>query len=36
MNLRLADPELKPLQESEVIELLNQPVYLHVAMVKCP
>ena len=23
MNLRLADPELKPLQEAEVIELLR-------------
>jgi general stress protein 26 len=32
MNLRLADPELKPLQEAEVIELLNQPIYLRLAM----
>jgi nitroimidazol reductase NimA-like FMN-containing flavoprotein (pyridoxamine 5'-phosphate oxidase superfamily) len=33
MNLRLADPELKPLQEAEVIELLDQPIYLRVAMI---
>jgi general stress protein 26 len=33
MNLRPADPELKPLQEAEVIELLNQPIYLRVAMI---
>jgi general stress protein 26 len=33
MNLRLADPELKPLQEAEVIELLTQPIYLRVAMI---
>ena len=31
--IRLADPELKPLEESEVIELLNQPIYLRVAMI---
>lgn len=33
MNFRLADPELKPLQEEEVIELLNQPIYLRLAMI---
>lgn len=33
MNLRLADPELKPLQEEEVTELLNQPIYLRLAMI---
>jgi hypothetical protein len=33
MNLRPADPELKPLQEAEVIEILNQPIYLRVAMI---
>ena len=33
MKLRLADPEMKPLQEEEVIELLNQPIYLRVAMI---
>lgn len=33
MEFRLADPELKPLQESEVTELLNQPTYLRVAMI---
>lgn len=32
MNLRLADPELKLLREEEVIKLLNQPIYLRVAM----
>jgi hypothetical protein len=31
--IRLADPELKLLEESEVIELLNQPIYLRVAMI---
>ena len=30
---RLADPELKPLQEAEVTELLNQPIYLRLAMI---
>ena len=33
MDFRLADPELKPLQEAEVTELLNQPIYLRVAMI---
>jgi nitroimidazol reductase NimA-like FMN-containing flavoprotein (pyridoxamine 5'-phosphate oxidase superfamily) len=33
MNLRLADPELKPMLESEVTELLSQPIYLRVAMI---
>ena len=33
MDLRLADPELKLLQEAEVIQLLNQPIYLRVAMI---
>ena len=33
MNFRLADPELKPLQEAEVVELLNQPTYLRLAMI---
>jgi general stress protein 26 len=31
--IRLADPELKPLGESEVIGLLNQPIYLRLAMI---
>ena len=31
--IRLADPELKSLQEAEVIELLNQPIYLRLAMI---
>ena len=31
--IRLADPELKPLGQSEVIELLNQPIYLRLAMI---
>ena len=33
MEFRLADPELKPLEEEDVTELLNQPVYLRVAMI---
>jgi Pyridoxamine 5'-phosphate oxidase len=33
MNFRLADPELKPLEEAEVVELLNQPIYLRLAMI---
>jgi nitroimidazol reductase NimA-like FMN-containing flavoprotein (pyridoxamine 5'-phosphate oxidase superfamily) len=33
MEFRLADPELKSLEEADVIELLNQPVYLRVAMI---
>lgn len=33
MEFRLADPELKPMQEPEVTELLNQPIYLRVAMI---
>lgn len=33
MKFRLADPELKPLTEDEVTELLNQPTYLRVAMI---
>lgn len=33
MDFRPADPELKPLQETEVTELLNQPIYLRVAMI---
>lgn len=33
MNLRQADPELKPLEEAEITELLNQPIYLRVAMI---
>lgn len=33
MDFRLADPELKPMQESEVNELLDQPIYLRVAMI---
>jgi hypothetical protein len=33
MDYRLADSELKPMQEEEVIELLNQPNYLRVAMI---
>jgi hypothetical protein len=31
MKLRLADPELKLMEEAEVNELLNQPIYLRVA-----
>jgi len=33
MEFRLADPELKPLEEADVTELLNQPIYLRVAMI---
>jgi nitroimidazol reductase NimA-like FMN-containing flavoprotein (pyridoxamine 5'-phosphate oxidase superfamily) len=33
MEFRIADPELKPLEEAEVTELLNQPIYLRVAMI---
>jgi nitroimidazol reductase NimA-like FMN-containing flavoprotein (pyridoxamine 5'-phosphate oxidase superfamily) len=33
MEFRLADPELKPLKETEVSELLNQPIYLRTAMI---
>jgi nitroimidazol reductase NimA-like FMN-containing flavoprotein (pyridoxamine 5'-phosphate oxidase superfamily) len=33
MKLHLADPELKLMDEAEVNELLNQPIYLRVAMI---
>jgi nitroimidazol reductase NimA-like FMN-containing flavoprotein (pyridoxamine 5'-phosphate oxidase superfamily) len=33
MKLRSADPEMKPLEEAEITELLNQPIYLRVAMI---
>ena len=33
MNLRQADPELKSLEEAEITEFLNQPIYLRVAMI---
>ena len=33
MEFRPADPELKPMQEAEVADLLNQPTYLRVAMI---
>jgi nitroimidazol reductase NimA-like FMN-containing flavoprotein (pyridoxamine 5'-phosphate oxidase superfamily) len=33
MKLRQADPELKSLEEAEITEFLNQPIYLRVAMI---
>jgi hypothetical protein len=33
MEFKLADPEFKSLEEAEVTELLNQPIYLRVAMI---
>ena len=33
MDYRLADPELKKMDKNEVSELLNQPIYLRVAMI---
>jgi nitroimidazol reductase NimA-like FMN-containing flavoprotein (pyridoxamine 5'-phosphate oxidase superfamily) len=33
MKLRQADPELKPIEETEITEFLNQPIYLRVAMI---
>lgn len=33
INLRQADPEFKPLEEAEITELLDQPIYLRVAMI---
>lgn len=33
MEYRLADPELKEMDKNEVSELLNQPIYLRVAMI---
>jgi len=33
MNYRSADPEFPPMQESEISELLNQPIYLRIAMI---
>jgi general stress protein 26 len=33
MEFKLADPEFKQLEETEVNELLNQPIYLRVAMI---
>ena len=31
--MRHADPEFKPLEEGEITELLNRPIYLRVAMI---
>jgi nitroimidazol reductase NimA-like FMN-containing flavoprotein (pyridoxamine 5'-phosphate oxidase superfamily) len=33
MEYRLADPELKEMDKNEVSKLLNQPIYLRVAMI---
>lgn len=33
MEFRAADPEFKPLEQSELTEFLNQPNYLRVAMI---
>ena len=33
MEFKQADPEFKQLEEAEVTELLNQPIYLRVAMI---
>jgi nitroimidazol reductase NimA-like FMN-containing flavoprotein (pyridoxamine 5'-phosphate oxidase superfamily) len=33
MEFKLADPEFKSLEEAEVTELLNQPIYLRVSMI---
>ena len=33
MKLRQADPELRPMKEDEIAELLNSPIYLRVAMI---
>jgi nitroimidazol reductase NimA-like FMN-containing flavoprotein (pyridoxamine 5'-phosphate oxidase superfamily) len=33
MEFKLADPEFKQLDEAEVTELLNQPIYLRIAMI---
>jgi len=33
MKFRSADPEFAPMHESEISELLNQPIYLRVAMI---
>jgi nitroimidazol reductase NimA-like FMN-containing flavoprotein (pyridoxamine 5'-phosphate oxidase superfamily) len=33
MEFKLADPEFKQLEEAEVTELLNQPIYLRLAMI---
>ena len=33
MEIRPADPELKHMEDAEVTELLNQPIYLRVAMI---
>jgi general stress protein 26 len=33
MNYRSADPEFPPMQESEISELLNKPIYLRIAMI---
>lgn len=33
MEYRLADPELKEMDRNEVSELLNQPIYLRLAMI---
>ena len=33
MNNRSADPEFPPMQEDEINELLNQPIYLRMAMI---
>ena len=33
MKDRSADPEFPPMQEDEINELLNQPIYLRMAMI---
>src|SRR5262245_3982696 len=33
MEFKLADPELKPLEEAEVTDLLDQQIYLRIAMI---
>ena len=33
MEFKQADPEFKQLEDAEVNELLNQPIYLRVAMI---
>jgi nitroimidazol reductase NimA-like FMN-containing flavoprotein (pyridoxamine 5'-phosphate oxidase superfamily) len=33
MKYRSADPEFPPMQEDEINELLNQPIYLRMAMI---
>jgi nitroimidazol reductase NimA-like FMN-containing flavoprotein (pyridoxamine 5'-phosphate oxidase superfamily) len=33
MKFRQADPELEPMEEEEIAELMNSPIYLRVAMI---